>query len=165
MKHLQQVPVHKNDVFFVKPGTVHAIGGGVIVAEIQENSNVTYRVYDYDRVDKNGEKRPLHLEKALEVMNLGQADSPRQKLRMMRYRPGSASEVLCRCKYFQVSRVLVTKEYSFNVEKSSFQVLLVLEGNLQIGEIAARKGDCVFLPADCGEIRLEGQGQFLQVLC
>ena len=165
LKHLQLVPVHKNDVFFVKPGTVHAIGSGVIVAEIQENSNVTYRVFDYDRVDKNGQKRPLHLEKAMEVMNLKQADSPRQKLRLMRYQPGSASEVLCRCKYFQVNRVLVTASHRFVVESASFQVLLVLEGEMQIGGLSTRKGDCVFLPADCGEVEVLGRGQLLQVLC
>ena len=178
--YLQQVPVHKNDVFFVKAGTVHGIGGGVLVAEIQENSNVTYRVYDYDRVDKNGQKRPLHVEKALEVMSLKKADSPRQQIRLMRYQPGSASEILCRCPYFQVDRVLVSSEYRFRVESTSFQVLLVLEGEMSVAAnsvpegdgpvsvvernvIQARKGDCIFLPADCGEIQVRGKGQLLQV--
>lgn len=171
--YLQQVPVHKNDVFFVKPGTVHAIGSGVLLAEIQENSNVTYRVYDYDRVDKNGCKRPLHVEKALEVMNLAHADSPRQQIRLMRYQPGSASEILCRCQYFQVDRVLVSKEYRMRVEDTSFQVLLVLEGELEIRKeqtlsasncaLTVGKGDCIFLPAGCGQITVRGKGQFLQV--
>lgn len=165
MQYLQKVPVRKNDVFFVKPGTVHAIGSGVLVAEIQENSNVTYRVYDYDRVDKNGQKRPLHLEKSLEVMNLQKADSPRQQMRLMRYQPGAASEILCRCQYFQVDRVLVTREYHLNVESSSFQVLLVLDGEMQIGELETRKGDCVFLPAGCGKVDVYGKGQLLQVFC
>lgn len=178
--YLQQVPVHKNDVFFVQPGTVHAIGGGVLVAEIQENSNVTYRVYDYDRVDKNGQKRPLHVEKALEVMEFKQAVSPRQQIRLMRYQPGSASETLCRCRYFQVNRVLVTEEYRMRVENTSFQVLLVLEGELciesmpDVGEVQSdgvqsnvpvRKGDCVFLPANLGELKVQGKGQLLQVFC
>ena len=61
MKYLQQVPVHKDDVFFLQPGTIHAIGAGALIAEIQENSNLTYRLYDYDRMDKNGQKRPLHV--------------------------------------------------------------------------------------------------------
>ena len=64
-KHLQKVPVHKGDTYFVPAGTVHGIGKGILVAEIQESSNVTYRVYDYDRVDKNGKKRELHFDKAV----------------------------------------------------------------------------------------------------
>lgn len=171
--YLQQIPVKKNDVFFVKPGTVHAIGEGVLIAEIQENSNVTYRVYDYDRVDKNGQKRPLHVEKALEVMNLKRADSPRQSLRLMRYQPGSAEEILCRCQYFQVNRVLVSSEYRLRVENTSFQVLLVLEGEVRAkgilakedAGIVAHKGHCLFLPADCGEIQVCGKGQLLRVFC
>ena len=164
--YLQQIPVRKNDVFFVEPGTVHAIGGGVLLAEIQQNSNVTYRVYDYERTDKHGHKRPLHVEKALDVMNLKCARSPRQNLRLMRYQPGSASEILCRCPYFQVDRVLVSSEYRLRVEATSFQVLLVLEGEMRIGKtdmLTARKGDCVFLPADCGEVLVQGKGQLLQV--
>ncbi|MBE5873349.1 MAG: class I mannose-6-phosphate isomerase [Lachnospiraceae bacterium] len=171
--YLQQIPVKKNDVFFVKPGTVHAIGEGVLIAEIQENSNVTYRVYDYDRVDKNGQKRPLHVDKALEVMNLKRADAPRQNLRLMRYQPGSAEEILCRCQYFQVNRVLVSSEYRLRVETTSFQVLLVLEGEMNVKNAAfpdndgifARKGDCLLLPADCGEVQVSGKGQLLRVFC
>ena len=66
-RHLQKVGVHKGDVFFVPSGTVHGIGAGVLIAEIQESSNVTYRVYDYDRIDKNGMKRELHFDKAIKV--------------------------------------------------------------------------------------------------
>lgn len=66
---LNKVPVHKGDVFFIEAGTIHAIGKGLIIAEIQQNSNVTYRVYDYGRVGKDGKKRELHIEKALDVTN------------------------------------------------------------------------------------------------
>lgn len=177
LKHLQQIPVHKNDVFFIQPGTVHAIGKGVVVAEIQECSNVTYRLYDYDRIDKNGEKRPLHVGKALDVLNLNRTAKVRQQMRLMRYRPGSASEILCRCRYFQVDRVLISEKYRCRVENTSFQVLLVLEGNLQIESfgdahaipqsdvLSVTKGDCVFLPADCGDVEIRGRGQLLQVFC
>ena len=65
MQHLQRVPIHKDDVFFIQAGTIHAIGAGALVAEIQENSNLTYRLYDYDRVGKDGKKRELHIDKAL----------------------------------------------------------------------------------------------------
>lgn len=163
--HLQVVPARKNDVFFIRPGTIHAIGKGVMVAEIQESSNVTYRVYDYDRIDKNGEKRPLHIEKALDVLDKKRAGEVRQQMRLMRYQPGAASEILCRCRYFQVNRVLVTECFRCRVEKTSFQVFLILEGNMEIGDLPVRKGDCVFLPAECGEITVRGKGQLLQVFC
>lgn len=164
-RHVQKIPVKKNDVFFIEPGTVHAIGSGVILAEIQENSNVTYRLYDYDRLDKNGQKRPLHLNQALEVLNVRRAGAVRQQLRLMRYQPGSASEILCRCKYFQVNRVLVTGEFCFRVENTSFQVLLALEGEMVLQDLQIRKGDCVFLPAGCGMLQVTGKGQLLQVFC
>lgn len=97
-KYLQRVPIRRDDVFFIPAGTIHAIGAGALVAEIQENSNLTYRLYDYDRVDKNGRKRPLHIDKALEVANLRSSAAPRQPLRVLRYRQGVASELLCRCR-------------------------------------------------------------------
>lgn len=163
--HLQQVPVRKDDVFMILPGTVHAIGGGVLLAEIQECSNVTYRLYDYDRVDKSGEKRPLHINQALQVLNMREQPLVRRQMRVMRYQPGSASEVLCRCEYFQVDRVLVTGCYQCQVESTSFQVFLILEGDMQLGEMSLKKGDCVFLPAGCGEVTVSGRGQLLRVCC
>ncbi len=140
MEYLQRIPVHKNDVFFIEPGTIHAIGGGVMVAEIQECSNVTYRVYDYDRVDKDGNPRPLHLQQALKVLKLTQEPEVRQQMRVMRYQPGSASESLCRCQYFQVDRVLVSSRFVCKVEVTSFQVLLVLDGELRVRQRLLGKG-------------------------
>lgn len=195
MEYLQKVPVRKNDVFFIEPGTIHAIGGGVLVAEIQECSNVTYRVYDYDRLDKDGNPRKLHLQQALEVLKLNQEPEVRQQMRVMRYQPGSACECLCRCRYFQVDRILVSSRFVCKVEVTSFQVLLVLEGELEVRKrfevyeqaprkvacaekeqgaledmqeleiLHVQKGDCVFLPADCGEIEVHGRGQLLRVFC
>lgn len=165
MRHLQSVPVHKDDVFFIRPGTIHAIGAGVLIAEIQESSNVTYRVYDYGRKDKDGRERELHVDKALEVMNYKAEQQVRQQMRVMRYGLGSATEILCRCQYFQVERVLVTSEHMCRVESNSFQVLLVLEGDLTVGTLNVGKGDCVFLPAGCGEVKVLGKGQMLKVRC
>ena len=70
MKYLQNVPIHKDDLFFIPAGTIHAIGAGALVAEIQESSNLTYRLYDYDRIGKDGKKRELHIDKALDVADL-----------------------------------------------------------------------------------------------
>lgn len=171
LKYLQQVPVHKDDVFFLHPGTVHAIGAGALIAEIQENSNLTYRLYDYDRLDKHGQKRPLHVEKALAVADLKSAAEPRQPLRVLRYRPGMATELLCRCRYFEVYRMLVNTErrqtVSFRSDSLSFRVLLCVNGcgsiRYEDESLDFYKGDCIFVPADSVELRIHGQAQFLDV--
>ena len=87
MKYLQNVPIHKDDLFFIPAGTIHAIGAGALVAEIQESSNLTYRLYDYDRIGKDGKKRELHIDKALDVADLHGSAEPRQPLRVLKYRP------------------------------------------------------------------------------
>jgi len=120
-KHLQKVPVHKGDTYFVPAGTVHGIGKGILLAEIQESSNVTYRVYDYNRVDKNGKKRELHFGKAVQVMNMRVAPDVSQKPRMVKYYSGCSRELLCRCKYFETERIQVTKGFAFSVMDTSFQ--------------------------------------------
>ena len=90
-KYLQKIPIKKDDVFFIEAGTIHAIGEGALIAEIQENSNLTYRLYDYNRIDKNGKKRELHVDKALEVAELTRKAEPKQPLRILKYQPGMAS--------------------------------------------------------------------------
>ncbi len=171
-KHLQKVDVHKGDVFFISAGTVHAIGAGVLIAEIQENSNVTYRVYDYDRVDKNGKKRELHFNKALEVLNMKAEAAVRQKQRIVHYYPGCSRELLCRCQYFETERIQVSSEFSFSVLFSSFQVLLCLEGSGAIevsasgqGSLRFLKGDCIFLPAGLGRCYVVGKTTLLKIRC
>ena len=113
-KHLQKVEVHKGDTYFVPAGTVHGIGKGILVAEIQESSNVTYRVYDYNRVDKNGKKRELHFDKAVQVMDMNVAPDVSQKPRIVKYYPGCSRELLCRCKYFETERIQVTKAFGIS---------------------------------------------------
>lgn len=173
-RHLQKTRIQKDDVFYIEAGTVHAAGAGALIAEIQESSNLTYRLYDYDRVDKNGRKRELHIEKALDVVNLKSSRAPRQPMRVLRYRPGCATELLCRCKYFQVERMLVNTERcrrmaDLQTDSNSFQVLLCLEGcGTLFGEdvmINFFKGDCIFLPADSVALKLHGKAQMLRVGC
>lgn len=170
-KYLQTVPIAKNDVFFIEAGTIHAIGAGALIAEIQESSNLTYRLYDYDRVDKNGEKRPLHVDRALEIANLRSSAEPRQPMRVLRYQPGCARELLCRCRYFEVYRMLVNTErrqkVSFRADPMSFRVLLCVDGCGTVswgGSVRnIYKGDCLFVPADSVELRLHGQLQLLDI--
>ena len=172
-KYLQKIPVKKDDLFYIEAGTIHAIGKGALIAEIQENSNLTYRLYDYDRVDKNGNKRELHIDKALEVANLKSSAEPKQPLRVLKYRQGCASELLCRCKYFEVYRMLVNTErcrklVGYQADSISFRVLLCINGcgsvQMTDGEsFAFFKGDCIFFPANSMKIRIHGKAQFLDV--
>lgn len=169
-KHLQKVEVHKGDLFFVPAGTVHGIGKGILLAEVQESSNVTYRVYDYDRVDKNGKKRELHFDKAVQVMNMGIAPDIKQKKRLVKYYPGCSRELLCRCKYFETERIQVTKGFSFSVREESFQVLMCLDGYGQVevdGDKPVRfsKGETVFLPAGIGRCLIIGDTSVLKIRC
>ena len=171
---LNHVPVHKDDLFYIEAGTVHAIGAGCLVAEIQESSNLTYRLYDYDRIDANGKKRPLHVEKALAAANLRSSMVPRQPMRVFRYHQGCASELLTRCKYFQVERMLLNTEIHrmlvpYQTGSNSFHALLCLDG---CGSISGEgfvmnffKGDCFFIPAESIPLKLHGKAQFLDVSC
>lgn len=171
MNYLQQVPVKKDDLFFIKAGTIHAIGAGALVAEIQENSNLTYRLYDYDRVDKDGKKRELHIDKALAVANLNSSAEPKQPLRVLKYRQGVASELLTRCKYFEVYRMLVNTErrqtVHYRADELAFRVLLCVNGcgtiSYEGGSITFYKGDCIFVPANSETLTIHGQAQFLDV--
>lgn len=174
-RYLQKVPVRKNDVFFIEAGMIHAIGEGALIAEIQENSNLTYRLYDYDRVDKNGNKRELHIDKALAVADMKASETPRQPMRVLNYSPGIARELLCRCKYFEVHRLLINTERcrdmaEYTTDSLSFRVLLCIEG---CGTISCMdgtsfcffKGDCVFVPATSDALHIHGRAKFLDVRC
>ena len=170
-KHLKRIPVHKGDVFYIPAGTVHAIGAGALIAEIQENSNVTYRVYDYNRRDRNGSLRELHFDKAVQVLDMKAANDVRQKPRKVNYCRGCAREILCRCSYFEVERIQVNFGFDFSVLETSFQVLLCIdgEGSVQTDDrpqpLHFRKGDCLFIPAGAGRCHLHGKCELLKIRC
>ena len=173
-KYLNKVPVHKDDLFYINAGTVHAIGAGSLIAEIQENSNLTYRMYDYNRKDKNGNLRELHIDKALDVMNYKAANEVRQPQRVFKYKKGYCSELLCRCKYFEVHKVKINtidskQMYEFKTLSNSFHVVLCINGN---ETLYSRKekidfciGDCIFIPANSAELKIDGKAEFLKVNC
>lgn len=171
-RHLQKVEVHRGDVYYVPAGTVHGIGKGILLAEIQESSNVTYRVYDYNRVGKDGKKRELHFDKAVQVMDMNPAPDVKQNPRMVRYYPGGSRELLCRCKYFEAERIQVTKGFTFSVTDYSFQVLMCLDGYGQVETMDADlkpirfvKGETMFLPAGIGRCLVIGETVLLKIRC
>lgn len=171
-KHLQKVEVHKDDTYFVPAGTVHGIGKGILIAEIQESSNVTYRVYDYNRVDKNGQKRKLQFDKAIQVMEMDVAPDVKQNPRLVRHFPGCSRELLCRCKYFETERIQVSKGFSFSVREESFQVLMCLHGYGQVETMDVEQkpmrfsmGETIFIPAGLGRCLVVGDATVLKIRC
>ena len=170
-KHLLRVKVNKGDVFHIPAGTVHAIGAGVLLVEIQENSNITYRLYDYDREDKDGNRRELHIDKAIEIMDMKARADVRQKPRFVRFHPGASRETLSRCRYFDTERIMVSMGFAFSVLDTSFQVLLCTEGNggITCGDserpLRFKRGDCIFLPAGIGRCNVLGQAELIKVRC
>lgn len=153
---LNKVEVKKGDVFFIKAGTVHAIGKGIVICEIQQNSNTTYRVYDYDRRDKDGNARPLHTEKAIEVSTFTKAPENSGVTKI------SDDEMcLAKCEYFTVDKVDVNGKKKIKIDENSFRSIIITTGNAKLysdgEEMELKKGDSVFVPAFNGEIELEGE--------
>lgn len=152
---LNKVPVKKGDVFFIESGTVHAIGAGIMICEIQQNSNTTYRVYDYGRRDKDGNTRPLHIEQAIEVANLEQPEKQKDL----------PENILARCKYFTVEKHDIKGKFSFNVTEDCFKSVIVTEGAAKLiydnGELDLEKGDSVFIPAENAEITVKGDCEII----
>lgn len=104
-QYLQKVEIHRGDVFMIESGTVHAIGAGAMIVEIQESSNLTYRMYDYHRLGKDGKPRELHIAKALDVVDLRRKPLPEQLQREREEHDGYSVELLEQCKYFRTERI------------------------------------------------------------
>lgn len=151
---VNKVKVHKGDIFFIGAGTLHAIGGGILLAEVQQNCNTTYRVYDYNRL-VNGKPRELHIEKAVDVTI---TDKPEIAERGVDTQFGKA---LCTCEFFSMYELSVDGEKPLNIDVESFVSLLVLDGEgslISNGEaLSLKKGDSVFLPANLGAVTLNGE--------
>lgn len=130
---LNKIEVKPGEAYFIPSGTIHAIGKGVTVLEIQQNSNLTYRVYDFGRVGKDGKPRELHVQKALNVLNF------------QAYKPNpDTSSCLAKCKYFST---YISEDAYLVAPKDSFITLTVIEGHGEINGISAVKGSTFFIPA------------------
>ncbi len=156
---VNRVPVKPGDVFFIEAGTLHAIGKGILIAEIQQNSNTTYRVYDYGRVGADGKPRELHIEKALDVTNL----TPAKQQAVLPESGGS--RLLASCSYFHSVLQSVENKLSVPALFDSFQHLLILEGEAELvsgnSVIPLKKGTSVFVPAGTDAFRINGKCKFI----
>ncbi len=159
LEHLNKVRVSPGDCYFIKPGTIHAIGEGITLVEIQQNMNVTYRLYDYNRLDSDGHKRELHIKEAVECARLEQYNINK----MYRNIEGE----LIRCRFFDVKRHRLYGKELKVVDEKSFHYLLILdgEGSLISGKdrFTLKEGDSIFLTAKHGAYLIEGDVEYLLV--
>jgi mannose-6-phosphate isomerase len=159
------VPVHKGDVFFIESGTLHAIGKGILIAEIQQNSNTTYRIYDYGRVGKDGKPRELHVDKAIDVTRLEPPKYPSSAVGNPLKINGGTMTLLRSCEYFTVHKLELDGTAAIDADNTSFDSLLILDGDVEIKSadecIAAKKGDSVFVCAGPGKYTVSGRGEII----
>ena len=157
------VPVHKGDVFFISAGTLHAIGAGILIAEVQQNSNTTYRVSDYGRLGVDGKPRPLHIEKALEVTSRTEPTVPYGNVGEIMQEKYGTIRKLASCNLFTAELLSLGGETELSLS-DSFISLLVLDGELNIawdgGSISAKKGGSIFIPADL-KVKISGKAEIL----
>lgn len=153
---LNYVPVHKGDVFFIPQGLVHAIGAGILICEIQQNSNVTYRVYDYGRL-QNGKPRELHVDQAMGVIK----DFTAEQIEKERYSLGKdADTTLAHCNLFRVDEYKVDGKLDFTVE-GKFISVICTEGEGDIDGEKMIKGDSFFIPAECKKFTVNGNAKIV----
>lgn len=156
---LREVPVRPGEFYSIPPGTVHAILEGLLIAEIQQNSNTTYRFYDWGRLDQHGSPRQLHLEQALQATNFAQPVPPPASGRQLR-REGLTITAGARVKEFQVDHERLEGRCRCISNPQAFSVLMVLEGGGELicatGSTLLQRGDTVLIPASLGLYHMEG---------
>lgn len=153
LEMLNKVPVKPGDFYIIPSGTIHAIGKGITLYEIQENSDLTFRLYDYDRVDKNGNKRELHINEALDVLNYNKYDvskNTREK----------KQNVLCANDYFELLKVKTVNEYEFVNNNSSFEFLTIINGNPTINGIETKTLESYFVEPNT-KLEIKGDSSLL----
>jgi len=157
----KRIPVKKGDCYSVPAGLLHAICEGIIIVEVQQNSNLTYRVYDYDRKDNSGNKRELHIEKAVDVL-----DTSLQAKK-------STGDLLTDWQYFKCEFITINKEMDFYCNKESFQCLIIIDGEVSVSGktekhtdenvLSLKKGETAFIPAGMGKYKLVGLADIMMV--
>ena len=159
--------VKPGDVIFIPAGTVHAIGKGIVLAEVQQNSNSTYRVYDFGRLDVDGNPRELHISKALDVMTLDPAEFASSDAICLAVTDKYVLHRLVSCPYFGVQRLHLDGRFLYLTSRTRFSALLCTNGELVIESesdtLDIRKGDTIFVPSSQKGVFLKGRGEVLIV--
>lgn len=163
--YVNRVKVKPGDIFFIEAGTLHAICRGILLAEVQQNSNTTYRVYDYGRL-QNGKPRELHIQKALDVTSLKAIPADGKPMGETVKKQGYSETLLTKCELFTVKRLDVEESAALTADDTSFVSLLCLDGNgvVLYGEssITLYKGESLFIPAGFGEVEILGSVTVLE---
>lgn len=163
---VNKVKVKKGDLFFIEAGTMHAICKGIMLAEVQQNSNTTYRIYDYGRLGADGQPRPLHVDKAADVTNLCPPVIPDASKRKAEAQDGGMRAELTACDLFKMYDVKVDGNYESFADETSFVSLLCLNGKATVAcgntELTMVKGESLFIPADSGKFTINGKADFLE---
>ena len=159
---LNETPVKKGDAFFLETGTVHAIGAGVLIAEIQQTSDITYRLYDWDRVDAKGVGRELHTDLALDAINFEPTNTK------LNYDVAKNKSVnLVECPFFKTNILQISEKYNWKKTKESFTVLMCTEGSFTINMLhfqsEFKKGDTVLIPAIIDSFEIIGEATLLEI--
>lgn len=162
---LNRVPVARGDVFYILPGTIHAIGAGIVIAEIQQNSNTTFRVYDYQRKGADGKLRPLHLDRAAEVLSYDPIVPEECKANSCVSFPEFTMTEMFSCRYFRAYRVDVRKCVELLCDGQSFHHVLCVEGAAMIHahgqSYPIECGESYLMPAALGNYKIEGSCRVL----
>ncbi|GAB7387996.1 hypothetical protein BSNK01_18330 [Bacillaceae bacterium] len=180
-EYLRYRDVKKGDTVFVPARTLHALLGGIMVIEVQQSSDVTYRVYDWDRVDKNGKPRELHIEKAADVLRYGEeANGEGERgAAVLREEPGIRCERLVRCPYFTLEKLELEKAAEWRMgNPGNPDVVIVAEGEGELawgegtengagggGSIGLAPGDTLLVPATCESYRLQPKAPLKVLRC
>ncbi len=159
---LNEIPVKKGDTFYLETGTVHAIGAGVLIAEIQQTSDITYRLYDWDRVDGNGNGRELHTDLAVDAINYEETNTKVQYINKT-----NESVNLVECPFFITNILEVSGKFNWKKRKESFTVFMCTEGSFVLltsnSKLEFKKGDTVLIPAILEEFEIIGKTSLLEI--
>lgn len=154
--------VKEGDVFFLETGTIHAIGAGIVVAEIQQTSDITYRVYDFDRVDADGIPRELHVDLALDAINYDVVAAKRSYSKVQ----NNANEIVD-CPYFTTNYIAITDRVALTSNPSTFKVLMGVSGDFELlmnnVTYTYSKGDTLLIPAGAPNFELKGKASVLEI--
>lgn len=158
-ENLNYVDIKKGDTIYIPAGTIHAILGNTLLCEIQQNSNLTYRVYDWDRIGKDGKPRQLHIDKAIQVINVKSNPS-------IKHNTEEECVKVMESEFFTVEKINVKKEYNDKSSKESFYTINIIDGEGTIedntNKYEIKKGDSILIPSNLGKYKITGNLKFLK---
>ncbi len=161
LDYVHRYNIKKGDVFLLEAGTLHAIGKGTVIAEIQQSSDITYRVYDYDRTDDEGNRRELHIDKAIDVaITAPPIDEPGAAGEPERVE-NHTEQLLADCEYFKTRLCKNASDSEIFVDGTSFACVLVVEGSTSFEDVTLKRGECAFIPAGYGRVKVSGEAEYL----